>query len=286
VRSSDDVVSGGVVFSARQNSSKDLAILWFHGWGTNFYNPGYVGVGRALADQGFTTVSANTRMHDIANVAKHVGGKRVRGGGYWGVTSEDARDIRAWIDFAEAQGFRRVVLVGHSAGWSSVARYAGDSEDKRISGLILASGNVQNFGGPPNEKMLAEAQRLVEAGKGDELLRLPNDSFASYVSAATLWDQGNTRVESVDFFGAKISNPAVQRIRVPLLGFFGTWERDVGGQQDLDILKDAVQRHTRNTVRVDTAMIDGADHEYLGEEAQVAQLIANWARTLEQTEAK
>ena len=134
--------------------------------------------------------------------------------------------------------------------------------------------------------MFAEAQRLVEADKGDELLRIPNDSFASYVSAATLWDQGNTRIESVDFFGVKTSNPAVRRIRVPILAFFGTWERDVGGQQDLDVLKDAVQRHTKQTVRVDTAIIDGADHEYVGEEAQVAELIANWARTLEQNKAK
>ena len=41
-------------------------------------------------------------MHDIGNVEKYsLLGKRVRGGGYWGVTSEDARDIAAWIGYAE-----------------------------------------------------------------------------------------------------------------------------------------------------------------------------------------
>jgi hypothetical protein len=33
------------------------------------------------------------------------------------VTSEDVRDIAAWIDYAQQLGFSRVILVGHSAGW-------------------------------------------------------------------------------------------------------------------------------------------------------------------------
>jgi hypothetical protein len=72
------------------------------GWGANFYTPSYVGIGRALAQRGFATISVNTRMHDIGNVEKYtLLEKRVRGGGYWGVTSEDGRDIAAWIDYAE-----------------------------------------------------------------------------------------------------------------------------------------------------------------------------------------
>src|SRR5829696_6796843 len=98
VRSVDDVVSGGVMFTPPKESSKPLAIIWVHGWGANFYTPSYVGIGRALAERGFPMISVNTRMHDIANVEKYtLAGKRVRGGGYWGVTSEDARDIAAWI---------------------------------------------------------------------------------------------------------------------------------------------------------------------------------------------
>ena len=39
------------------------------------------------------------------------------------MTSEDARDLAAWIDFAEERGFGQVVLMGHSAGWAAVAAY-------------------------------------------------------------------------------------------------------------------------------------------------------------------
>jgi hypothetical protein len=97
VRSADNVVDGGVLFTSTQ--SKPLAIIWVHGWGANFYTLSYVGIGRDLAELGFPTISVNTRMHDIGNVEKYtLLGKRVRGGGYWGITSEDERDIAAWID--------------------------------------------------------------------------------------------------------------------------------------------------------------------------------------------
>src|SRR5689334_171395 len=71
VRSTDDVVNGGVMFTSPKQLSKPLAIIWVHGWGANFYVPSYVGIGRALAEGGFTTISVNTRMHDIGNVEKY-----------------------------------------------------------------------------------------------------------------------------------------------------------------------------------------------------------------------
>jgi len=41
-------------------------------------------------------------MHDLGNVEKYsFFGKRVRSGNYWGVTSQDALNIAAWVDYAE-----------------------------------------------------------------------------------------------------------------------------------------------------------------------------------------
>ena len=165
VRSKDDVVSGGVLFTASKQTAKPVAVVWIHGWGANFYLPSYVGIGRALAERGFTTISANTRMHDIGNVEKYDLGKRVRGGGYWGVTSEDARDIAAWVDFAQKLGFDRVILVGHSAGWASVARYQADTRDPRIAGLVFASGCVDCGNNGEDEMLRAQAKKLRGRGR-------------------------------------------------------------------------------------------------------------------------
>jgi dienelactone hydrolase len=279
VRSKDDVVNAGAIFTPPRDSTKPIAVIWIHGWGANFYYPTYVGIGRALAERGYATITANTRMHDIGNVEKYSWGKRVRGGGYWGVAGEEVRDLAAWVDFAESRGFKKIVLVGHSAGWAAVRLYQAETEDERVAGLVLASGQVRPPTGGDDAQLVAQATRLVSEGVGDDLLRLPNRSFPSYVSAATFLDTVNSTPEFKDFFGLQLAHPAVTRIRCPILAFFGT-NGDVGTEADLKLLKSSVERQSSGPKRVDIAMIQYADHMYAGQESQVAQTIAQWVETL------
>jgi dienelactone hydrolase len=65
VRSKDEVVNAGTLFAPPKDIAKPIAVIWIHGWGANFYTPSYVGIARALANQGYATILGNTRMHDI-----------------------------------------------------------------------------------------------------------------------------------------------------------------------------------------------------------------------------
>lgn len=265
VRSADHIVNGGAMFTASKTSAKPVAVVWIHGWGTNFYSPTYAMIGRALAGRGYTTISGNTRMHDLGNVAGYRYGKRIRGGGYWGVASEEVRDLAAWIDFAEEQGFKQLALVGHSAGWAAVRSYQAEKQDSRIVGVVLASGAVRAETRPTDPDQLEEAKRLMAAGEADALIRDPKRAFPSYISAATFLDIANAPPEAKDFFGVQTQtlNPGVTRIRCPLLAFFGT-RGDVGNEEDLELLTSSVQRQRSGPSRVDTVMIRNADHMYTG----------------------
>ncbi len=276
-QASDDIVNGGAFFIPPADTAKPVAVIWVHGWGVNFYSRTYVRVRRALADLGYPCVTVNTRMHDIGTVAGYRDGKRLRGGGYWGVPSEAVRDIAAWIDFAGDRGFDKVILVGHSAGWAVVRAYQGEKQDPRVVGLVLASGGVRAYAPPSDPDQRAEAARLIADGRGDDLLRIPNRPFPAFISAATFLDDANTPAEYGDFFGEKTPNPAVNKVRCPLLAFFGTRESDIGTEADLELLKSCVQRQPSGPRSVDTIMIRGADHMYSGEEEQVARTIATWA---------
>lgn len=276
MKSADDIVNAGVIFAPPKSQAKPVAIIWLHGWGVNFYSPTYVMIGRALAQRGVTTISVNTRMHDLGTVAGQRSGKRIRGGGYWGVTSEGSLDLAGWVDFAAEHGFDRVVLVGHSAGWSAVAAYEIQRHDPRVAGMVLASGAVQVQRPERDAALLAQATRLVDAGAGDELIRLPNKSYPSYISAATFLDLANVPPPVLDFFGCEGATPGVASLRKPLLAFFGTRESDVGGPADLEIVRASVDKYASGTMKAETLMIDKADHMYAGEEAQVAQVISEW----------
>ena len=279
VRSRDDIINAGAIFVPPKSSAKPIAVIWIHGWGVNFYYPSYVMIGRALAERGYTCIAGNTRMHDLGTVAGHRLGKRIRGGGYWGVASEEVQDLAAWIDFATDRGFKEVVLVGHSAGWAAVRSYQAEKQDRRVVGVVLASGAVRAETRPTDPEQLAQATRLMADGRGDDLVRDPKRSFPSFISAATFLDIANTPPEFKDFFGVQTPNPAVTRIRCPLLAFFGT-RGDVGTEEDLKLLKSSIQRQSSGPSRVDTVMIRYADHMYTGEEVQVAETIAKWADSL------
>ena len=68
----------------RELRARPIAVIWVHGWGANFYYPTYSMIGRALAERGYTGITANTHMHDLANIEVWRGEKRIRGGGYKG----------------------------------------------------------------------------------------------------------------------------------------------------------------------------------------------------------
>lgn len=273
VQSKDDVVDSGALFTPPNNVAKPIAVIWIHGWGVNFYSPTYLAVSRALAKRGYTIITGNTRMHDLGNVEAWRGEKRIRGGGYWGVASEQVRDLAAWIDFAEALGFKHVVLVGHSAGATAVRAYQAQTQDTRVAGVVLASGDIRPVTRIPPPEWLSQAKQLIADGRSEEMVQGP------FVSAATFTHIVNTPPEFKDFFGVQTTNGGVARIHCPLLVFFGT-NGDAGNEEDLELLKSSIKRQHAGPSRVDTALIQGADHMYVGQEDRVAQVIASWADTL------
>jgi pimeloyl-ACP methyl ester carboxylesterase len=273
-KTNDGVLNGGALFTSPNDSIRSIVIIWIHGWGANFYSPTYVEIARTLAKKGYPCITANTRMHDIGFNIGETKTMRIRGGGYWGKPNEQTEDINAWINFAESYGFKKVILVGHSAGWAAVRNYQAIKQDPRVIGLVLASGMVSPGTEKTDSVLLHQARELVYAGHGDDLLRIPNRRFPSFISAATFLDEASTPLELNDFFGVRIPNPAIIKINCPILAFFGTRD-DVGTENDLELIKSGIQRF-QSRISVNTVMIQNADHMYTGEENQVAETIANW----------
>ncbi len=276
-RASDGVVNGGAFFAPAAGADKRIAVIWIHGTGINFYYPSYVNVARELAKRNLATIVGNTRMHDLGNTLAFRETANLRGGSYWGITTEQVRDLAAWVQFAKDRGFGRVVLVGHSAGATAVQIYVSRTEDPRVAGMVLASGRFQPASGPPVDSVrLARAKDLVAHGRGTDPVP-PTDPAArpSPTSAATLVDLAGMGAELTDFYGVQTPDPPVARIHIPILAWFGTSD-DVGTAADLELLTTTLNRVPGGPSSVSTAMIPLATHLYDGHEAAVAQTLAEW----------
>lgn len=277
--STDTIFNAGVIFHANKELTKQVAIIWVHGWGVNFYSPSYIAIGRSLAQKGYTCISVNTRMHDLGNIEGYKKGVRLRGGGYWGVAGDEVKDISGWIDFAEFKGFKKIILVGHSAGWAAVRRYQCKKRDTRIIGLVCASGQVSADTRLVDSAQYLQAVQYMSENKPDKLIEDPKRSFPSYISAATYMDIVNTPQEEKDFFGlVKPQNAGVAKVNCPILVFFSTND-DIGSEAELNSLKSSIEKNFKQ-IQLTTTMIKNTDHMYMGEGKQVADIIINWIAIL------
>lgn len=99
-----------------------VAITGIHG---NFYsNPFYYNVGDTLNDAGIDFVYAQTcdAFGQIRSVDVNTE-EEVLVGSWNERFSYAVDDVRAWLDYAERQGYEHVVLAGHSLGANKVIRY-------------------------------------------------------------------------------------------------------------------------------------------------------------------
>jgi pimeloyl-ACP methyl ester carboxylesterase len=268
----DGLMLEGVVISPTTGPEQSVAVVWVHGLTGRFYAPTELLISRDLASAGYVTISGNNRGHDFgARVWSNPRGAAVLAGGGWEHFDESPYDVAAWITFAAALGHERVALIGHSLGALKVAHYQALKQDPRVVGLVAASAALP--AARPNPELVALSEKMVAEGRGQDLLPWGSSrAGAGTHSAATFLNRAQT---GLDQYGLDDPAPAIGKVACPILAFFGT-EQDTGDAADLEMIR----RNAKAAARVDTAIIEGADHVYRGREAAVAQVILGWLGAL------
>ncbi len=277
VSSEDGYPLEGVVIRPAGKPRQDRPVVWVHGLTGRFYAPSTVAIGRHLARRGHVFVAGNNRGHDFgATLSKaglsKAGGDRLIAGGAWELFEDSPFDVAAWVELAAGVGGGGVILLGHSLGALKVAYYQARRQDPRVRALVAASPPLR--AGAWSQGILDEAERMVREGRGRDLLAWDlMDAAAGTLSAQTVlgWVRAG-----IDVYGERTADPAIAAVALPILAFYGTEEARVGKAEDLQ----TIRRNARLAPRVDTAMVEGSDHNYNGHEAEVADLIADWVESL------
>ncbi len=251
------------------------AIIWVHGNTSRFYDYTYLLVGREIARRGYPFLTVNTHGHDVISVVWGPQGESTPGGASWERFSEVPLDMAAWIGYAVERGYKRVVLAGHSYGANKVVYHVSQgSTDSRISGVIAASPDIK-WSAPPERVRVAEA--LEAEGKLDSYMPHLEGNPAWYgMSVRTFLERARI---AQHVFSSDTQPPYISRVRVPVLAFYGTEEAWLGNRTDLEQLK----IRAPEVLRFDVSTIEGGDHAYWGKHVEVAELIAGWAASLDQT---
>ena len=275
--SEDGYLMGGALMQP-DGPARDTGVVYVHGLTGTFYGLTPLRIGRRLAADGFTFLTGNNRGHDFGALIRRGDAQTRLAGGGWELFDESPLDVGAWISFAVEQGARNVVLVGHSLGALKVCYYQALRQDPRVVGMVAASPPLRpgstRPGGHAREEILALAESMVTAGRGRDLL--PWDTFPAGAGTHSAQTQVNWARTNVDVYGDHSADPAVSRVYCPILALYGTNEATVGTEADLA----TIRRNARSAQRVDTLMVEGADHSYADHEDEVADAIGAWIKEL------
>ena len=170
------VVLNGVLFRAQEKRSADTVMIAITGIHGNFYsNPFYYNIGDTLSAENIDFIYAQTNdaFGQIQTVNVITGKEEIIGS--WNERfSYTDEDIDAYLTFAEEEGYRHIILAGHSLGANKVIYYLSRNADLRVEHFFLLSPANLTYmmsGVTEREKQIIREQ--VERGDGNKMLPFP-----------------------------------------------------------------------------------------------------------------
>ena len=248
-------------------------MIFHHGAGGNFYGPGmFDQYSEVLLAKGCAVLRVNNRGHDP--ISRAVVDERLK---RLGAAYEDMDDCRhdweARMDFAQAAGYQRIGLWGHSLGATKSIYYMATQRDPRVRCVV--AGSPPRFAyaafaaleeGEAFKRVAAQAQRYIDRGHPETLID------AVYPIPLLV-----TAEVFIQKYGPEAKYDILKHIpnvRYPLLIMVGTAEaQTMMAFQGLPPLLEKLAGAMDN---VTFAAIPGADHAYTHQRDYVWGVVSRW----------
>ena len=170
------VVLNGVLFRQNEKRETDTVMIAITGIHGNFYsNPFYYNIGDTLnsGNIDFIYAQTNNAFGQIETINVNTGKEEIIGS--WNERfSYTDEDIEAYLNFACKEGYKHVILAGHSLGANKVIYYLSRHNDSPVEHFFLLSPANLTYmmsGVTDHEKQLIKDQ--INRGDGDKMLPFP-----------------------------------------------------------------------------------------------------------------
>jgi pimeloyl-ACP methyl ester carboxylesterase len=254
----------GLYYEPEEGRARGAALL-FHGNAMNFYVGPMRFLPPALVGIGLACLAFNRRGHDVLSTRS----SRAAEGGAFQTAAEGIEDNRLAAHFLAVRGFDAPVVIGHSNGGMLAVRHVADRPKTPALVLLSAHGGgkdiVQKGGksglmvGDRVEEFAVRARRLVEEGRGRELMLMPGWWYA--ISAESFLDR---LTETPDTLAL------APKVKCPSL--FVRGDKEPREQYPAEEFR----THSGGPCAVE--IVADCDHFYNGREDAVAALVTSWLR--------
>jgi len=284
VLTEDNLELVGILYEPVQSSKKILVHV--HGMGGNFYENKFLDfIAQTLTANGFAFLTFNNRGCELVkDLSKIENEKRsiVRIGGSYEIFEDSLFDIKAVIDFVESKRFTEIHLSGHSLGASKVAYYVTEQNDNRIKSIIFLS-PADMVGLAKTDKYYQRdidmAKKMIIEGRGKELMPFMIWD-ENYLTADTYMSIGSdkSKVAIFNFYNPIDSLSSLGKIKISSLTIMG--RKDVALTIAIEDTMDRVKKAMISSSKVETNILDDADHGYNNYEQKLADILKIWIQKM------
>jgi len=268
VETCDNVILHGAFY---KGDPEKPAVIILHGAAMNFYT----GLGRFLPvilnHDGFTCLSANNRGHDFGTAPDS--DKKPVLGLMREFFKDCVHDITAWINYLHLDGYKKIILLGHSQAIPKILYSQNIRQYPEVSGLVLVSpppsvSKMMRFLVSDNyyERGLFRAKELKALDMEDQLIVLRGTGTMPWVFTPETF---------LSFYGPDTpadSGELIRKIFCPVLLVRGSLDFEPVSRDLLDRMK----TQAGNSKACKIAEIEGADHFYTRHEEELGRVILQW----------
>ena len=280
-QAADGVRLHGALFTNDSVPGNDIAVIGTHGSGGCFYTSVTGFLCPALPSHGYPALSMNLRCHDRFYASS--------------IFEDCEKDLAAGVQFMKEQGYKRIVLFGHSLAVTQILYYMARSQEPAVVGLALSAGHddlrgvswtywdkVVDDPRAEYERVLAECRELVAEGDGARLIIIPWWRPDPKLNLRQQYRE--TAAQTFVSYRAPESNcnasAFMPQVTTPSL-FISHSVVDTAASPEM--MKRLRQLAT-NARFTDEMEIEGSGHFYVGYEDQLIDAVSGWIDKLRQME--
>jgi pimeloyl-ACP methyl ester carboxylesterase len=260
------------------------ALLHIHGSEGNFYENHFVQVlAKRMEEQNMTFLAVNTRGCEKIKDFNTPSGKYKTVGARYELLEDSPIDINAWIEFLNKEGYEEIVLCGHSLGTMKVVRYLTEGKyANKIKKLILLSpfdkkAFIQSHTKTPIGELLKRAQKMVDTGKGDEMITREFEDVVMSYKTFVSWYKQDELGRMFEFVSKDYDFPALKKIHVPTKIIVGSKD-EYFHLSNPDHPEEAMQILLKHIPNSEGKIIEGAVHSFIPHEETLAKEILSFIK--------
>lgn len=269
------------------NPKAQNVIVFVHGLGSSMFSN--TDLLYSLVGEDTSVIALNTRGHGIISriimqdKRRKKGRRSFLGGQTHEVFKDCIDDLQGVVDYANGNGVKNIILLGHSTGAQKCAYFLSKTKNINVKALVLLSplsdyaGFVKRTPKETRDELLKLAKHLINSGNSHTIL--PQTIWPQLHDAQRFLSlfSGNSDEEVFPYWDKKIKPAAFQKIKLPMLVILG----DKDEYRDRPIKQ--IQYWFVKNNKSDNFMgstIPNAGHGFDENTKGVTEIINNWIKEL------